>query len=161
MIRLWHPGCSVWHVTDSGKWEKFFFLNLICGRVILSVTRYLQDLHRHTTKRNETGAYDHMGCAVLILIDIIHIVSDLWEVIWSLFLFTLEVSQSEQRGRGEGDVGHRGIFSYGFRSPLQWVIMQCWSVAGGGHMRRLQHSLTASREPSEEGFFSGGVGDCE
>lgn len=90
--------------------------------------------------------------AVLILIDNIHI----WMssvLIWSLLLLL----QWEVRGpwiswheRWRLDAGHRGIFSYGFRSLLQWVIMQCWSVAcPSGHIRDCAFSCeqTACREP--------------
>lgn len=111
----------------------------------------------------ETWAVWHHQCAVVILIDNIHIVSDWGEVIWSLFSFTAElwrlVDVRSDGGPGLDDMkvgqldsGHWGIFSYGFRSLLQWVIMQCWSVAGAGlpssHMRGCAFSCghTACRE---------------
>lgn len=51
--------------------------------------------------------------------------------------------EKKKKKRGQPDAVHRDIFSYGFRSLLQWVIMQCWSVAAAGrpssHMRGLRH----------------------
>lgn len=84
--------------------------------------------------------------------------------------WTVEVSRSEKwggpglddmkggGGRGQLDAGHQGIFSYGFRSPLQWVIMQCWSVVGAvlpsSHMRGCAFPCghTDSREPRRKVF---------
>lgn len=139
--------------------EKSFFLNLICGRVILSVTRYLQDLHRHTTKRNETGAYDHMGCAVVILIDIIHIVSDLWEVIWSLFLFTLEVSQSEQREgevRGTLVTGVFSVMALGHRYSESSCNAEAWPVVATWEGCNIPSQPAGS--PRRKVLFLGGWG---